>query len=62
MHRIERFGFRERPIDVEIPNMRKDRLNEAPSRELVHLQHSAVFDNDQLPIVARVAQDKSPPN
>jgi hypothetical protein len=37
MHRIERFGLRQRPIDVEIPDMRKDRLNEAPTRELLRL-------------------------
>src|SRR6516165_6252355 len=38
VHRIERFGLRKRPIDVEIPNMRKDRLNEAPPREFLRLQ------------------------
>jgi hypothetical protein len=33
MQRIERFGLRQRPIDVEIADMRKDRLNDAPTRE-----------------------------
>src|SRR5215831_3889412 len=38
MHRIERFGLRQLPIDIEIPDMRKDSLNEAPTRELLRLQ------------------------